>query len=203
MTRPSRTLPALGLAAATLFLATGCDVETEGGDDLSVDTMAEQTLPDTTADSQLREVYEASLESLGESGVTGTATITVGEELLVTVSATGLEPETRYPMHIHMNASCDDAGGILLNLDDGLTAPNEGEARGDAYAETDEDGRLEYEVSRSFEELRSALQEHGSTPADHLDLANRVVNVHGPQMQAVACGPIDRGSRGQTPAPRP
>jgi Cu/Zn superoxide dismutase len=189
--RRSRTLPALGLVAAAAFLALACDVETEGGDELGGDTLAEGSMPDSSADSQLREVYEASLAGVGESGATGTATLTVGEELLVTVEATGLEPETRYPMHVHMNAACDDAGGILLNLDDGLTAPDEGEARGDAYAETDEDGRLQYEVSRALDEIIGA---------DSLDLANRVVNVHGPEMQPVACGPLDRGRRGQTPA---
>lgn len=199
MTRRCRLFPGLALVAAAVTLA-GCDVETEGGDELEPDTLTQEQpgLVGDTADSQLRELYEARLSAVGESAVTGTATVTLGaDEILVTVAATGLDPETRYPVHIHMNASCDDAGGILLNLDDALNTPNEGEPRGDAYPETDDQGRLEYEASRSLEELRTAMRDAGSAHADSLDLANRVVNVHGPDMAPVACGPLDRAGSGQ------
>jgi Cu/Zn superoxide dismutase len=197
MTRRSRLFPGLALVAAAVALA-GCDIESEGADDLEPDTLAQTGLTGDTADSQLRELYEARLSPVGESNVSGTATVTIGaDEVLVTLTATGLDPETRYAAHIHMNASCDDAGGIMLNLDDALNTPNEGEARGDAYPETDDQGRLDYEATRSLEELRTALRDEGAAHADSLDLGNRVVNVHGPDMNPVACGPLDRGGSGR------
>lgn len=199
MTRRSRLFPGLALAAAIVALA-GCDVETDGADELEPDTLTQEQpgMAGDTADSQLREIYEARLSAVGESSVTGTATVTIGaDEVLVTLAATGLDPETRYPTHIHMNASCDDAGGILLNLDDALNTPNEGEVRGDAYPETDDQGRLEYEASRSLEDFRTALADEGPVHADSLDLENRVINVHGPEMESVACGPLDRAGSGR------
>lgn len=199
MTRRSRLFPGLALVAAAVTLA-GCDVETEGADELEPDTLMQEQpgMTGDTADSQLRELYEARLSAVGESNVTGTATVTIGsDEVLVTLTAEGLDPETRYPTHIHMNASCDDAGGIMLNLDDALNTPNEGEVRGDAYPETDDQGRLEYETSRSLEDLRTALGDEGSVHADSLDLGNRVINVHGPEMERVACGPLDRAASGR------
>ncbi len=199
MTRRSRLFPGLALVAAAVALA-GCDIETEGADELEPDTLAQEPpgRAGDTANSQIRELYEARLSAVGESNVTGTATVTIGaDEVLVTLVATGLDPETRYPAHIHMNASCDDAGGILLNLDDALNTPTEGEVQGNAYPETDDQGRPAYETRRSLEDLRSALRGAGSAQADSLDLGNRVINVHGPEMQPVACGPLDRAGSGR------
>lgn len=199
MTRRSRFIPALALAGATAVVLAGCDVEPDNADEMQMDTVAQEESAFGPADQQVGEIYEARLEAVDGSGVSGVATVTVHEdELQVTVAATGLDPETRYPMHIHANASCDNAGGILLNLDDGLTAAGEGEPRGDSYADTDDQGRLEYAASRSMEDLRAAMREHGAEQPDGLDLANRVVTLHSPEMQPVACGPLDQTGQGQT-----
>lgn len=204
MTRRSRFIPALALAGSAAFVLSACDVEPDDAGEIQIDTMTQEEsalAPGDQSDWQAGEVYEARLEAVDGSGASGVATVTVqDDELQVTIAATGLDPETRYPVHIHMNASCDDAGGILLNLDDGLTVAGEGEPRGDSYAQTDDQGHLEYEASRSMDDLRAAMQEHGAEQADSLDLANRVVNLHSPEMQPVACGPLDQTGQGQAGA---
>lgn len=225
MSRRSRTLPGLVFAVAATVLIAGCDTEPDPPADTGMDTLPEQ--PMTT--DQPQDVYEARLEGQDGSEVSGTATFMVEDnELRVTVAATGLEPNTRIPQHIHMNSSCEDAGGIMLNLDDGLTAPGEGEPGGDAYPETDDEGRLQYEASRSLDELGEHLREHGGAESDTmaeaeadtmtgmetdpmdgagaemLDLGNRVVTLHGEDMQPVSCGALERADQvGQPNQPGP
>lgn len=192
MTRRPRISSGLAVAAATAIVLTGCDTGTERAAELDTDTLADQPAMDTMAD---QEMYEARLAAVGGSGVSGTATVTLeGDEVQVTVAATGVEPGTRVPMHIHMNATCEDAGGIFLNLDDGLSAAGEGEARGDAYPQASDEGQLRLEASRSLSELRTAM---GQGAGDMLDLGNRVINLHGADMQAIACGALERMDHGQ------
>lgn len=141
---------------------------------------------------EVRQVYEAQLQEVDGSGVTGSATIEVdGDEIRVTVMATGLNPDTEVPQHIHMNADCASPGGILLNLDSNLTVPGEGPPQGEDYPQTDGDGGLDYEAARSLDDLGSAAQEHGAPGVDELDLGNRVVNLHAADMRPVACGPLE------------
>ena len=46
--------------------------------------------------------YRADLASLNSSGVSGTAELTLsGDQLTVTITATGLEPNAPHPQHIH------------------------------------------------------------------------------------------------------
>lgn len=218
MNRRTRLLPGLLMAGVVTFGIVGCDVESEPAEDTQVQPAPQEPMMDHDMD---QEMYEARIQSVNNSGVTGTATVTVEDDRLqITVAATGLEPNTRVPQHIHMNASCDDAGGIWLNLDDELSLPGDGEAQGDAYPETDDEGRLRYEASRSLEDLRTALggihaaegqdtvragtsgqSQMGSEGAAAFDLGNRVVSLHGPNMQAVGCGPLDRMDHSQTGQP--
>lgn len=210
MKRRTRFIPGLLAAAVAVFGLAACETEPES-DGLEFDQPADTAgALDQQTGQMPEEIYEATIEGVNGQDITGRATVTVrDDELQVVVAATGLEPDTRVPQHIHVNATCDDAGGILLNLDDGLTGPNEGEPRGDAYPETDSDGRLEYEASRSLEDLRTAVQQdaqqatadtaqagqqpEGTTSrAAQMDLGNRVVNIHGPDMQPIACGALER-----------
>lgn len=223
MNRRIRFIPGLVVGTATAIALVGCEVETDAAEEATVDT----TFQDTLSQDQMgadQEMYEARLEAVDGSGVTGTATVTVeNEELTVTVAATGFDPNVRVPQHIHINSSCDNAGGILLNLDDALSAPNDGEPRGDAYPETDDQGNLQFEATRSIGELRTAMVGEGAgasrtdtagadtagadtagtdTPggaddAARFDFGNRVVNLHGPDMQPIACGPLDAMDHGQ------
>lgn len=193
MMRRTRSLPGLVVAVVAAVALVGCEVEPEPADDLNLDDpTAEDTLDQQMGQQQPEETYEARLEERNGSGVTGTATFTMeGDELQITIAATGLDPNTRVPQHIHLNASCDDAGGILLNLDGDLSAAGEAEPSGDAYPETGDDGRLTYEASRSVEDLRTALGDQAAAGEDALDLTNRVVNLHGQDMQPIACGEIE------------
>lgn len=214
MNRRTRLIPGLVVGAATAIALVGCEVETDSAEDATVDT----TWQDTLSQDQMgadQEMYEARLEAVDGSGVSGTATVTIeNEELTVTVAATGFDPNVPVPQHIHMNSSCDDAGGILLNLDDGLSAPNDGEPRGDAYPETNDQGSLRYEASRSIGDLSSALSDvdaedadtaatanadtlAGDVDAERFDFGNRVVNLHGADMQPIACGALDAMDHGQ------
>lgn len=214
MNRRTRLIPGLVVGAATAIALVGCEVETDSAEDATVDT----TWQDTLSQDQMgadQEMYEARLEAVDGSGVSGTATVTIeNEELTVTVAATGFDPNVPVPQHIHMNSSCDDAGGILLNLDDGLSAPNDGEPRGDAYPETNDQGSLRYEASRSIGDLSSALGDvdaedadtaatanadtlAGDVDAERFDFGNRVVNLHGADMQPIACGALDAMDHGQ------
>lgn len=207
MLRRSPTLPGLVFAIATAALLTACETEPDRPADTDLDTIPQQPVtPDRGEAAQPQEIYEVRLQERDGSGVTGTATFTIqDDELQVTVAATGLPPNTRVPQHIHTNATCDDAGGILLNLDSDLSAADEGEARGDTYPESDDEGRLQYEASRSLDDLRQELGDQGAEDANGLDLGNRVLNLHGEDMQPIACGELERtgqvGQPGQTPQP--
>jgi hypothetical protein len=146
--------------------------------------------PDPAVEERVQ-VYEADLEEVGGSGVTGTATLAAGEGMVqVRIVAHGLRPEQRVPQHVHMNATCDPAGGILLNLDNDLSYPNEAAPRGDHYPAADGDGVLDFSASRSFEDLRHAAREYQGTEPEQLDLGNRVVILHGVDMQPIACGAL-------------
>lgn len=229
MMHPPRLIPALALAAATAVVMTGCDTAADRPAEMDTDTMAQQ--PGVTGMPAEQEMYEARIEALQGSGVTGTATFTrENGELQVTVAATGLPPNTRVPQHVHKNASCDNAGGIALNLDDALSAPSQGEPRGDAYPESNDRGEIRYQASRSLNELQRAMggsgqadtagantadtTGRGATRADTgrrgtaggvagqaamdtLNLGNRVVKLHNAQMQAIACGTLERMEHGQ------
>ena len=76
--------------------------------------------------------YEAHIEALNNSGVSGTAMLTLdGEMLTVEITATGLEPHKTHAQHIHgftennKNASCpgmkaDTDGDGLISIGEGL-----------------------------------------------------------------------------------
>lgn len=77
-------------------------------------------------------VYTADLSSLNDSGVEGTAELVLmGNELTVTINATGLVPNMLHPQHIHgfmennRNSTCppasaDSNGDGLVDLVEGL-----------------------------------------------------------------------------------
>lgn len=132
----------------------------------------------------------------------GVLLIEISEGLLsVKVRATGLEPLAVIPQHIHVNPTCAVGGGILLNLDAGLTVPIEGPSTGPAYPTANRGGVLQYDASRSLADLIDAVNEHQSAGVstveellDWLNLEERNIHTHQPvaPFTPVACGPIDR-----------
>lgn len=182
-----RWLPATALVGATALTLAACPSPAPEAEPPAADPVLEEP-----GEPPERQFYEARLEEVDGSGVSGTATVTVnGERIQVTVVASGLDAAARVAQHIHANASCDPAGGILLNLDDALSVANEAAPRGDHYPQANAEGELEYEVSRSLDELDGALADHEGPALAELDLGNRVVNLHGADMQPIACGPLD------------
>lgn len=143
--------------------------------------------------------YTVDLNSLNSSGVSGTATLTVsGDELTVTITASGLTPDMLHPQHIHgfkdnkgnatcppMSAAGDDG---LLTLVDGL--PFYGPVLLPLTpfpTDPDGDGEIFYEESFTLSELEFDLK----------PLQNRVIVLHGMFVDGVyvatlpvACGAI-------------
>lgn len=187
MSHSPRWLPTVALLGAAALMLTACPAPV-GEDDPPFGDPAMEDPPEPE-----RQLYEARLEEVGGSGVSGSATLTIdGHRLQATVVASGLDPDVRVPQHVHMNASCDAAGGILLSLDDQLSVADEAGPRGGRYPQADGDGELEHEVSRPLDDLESALLERGGPGLADLDLGNRVVALHGADMQSIACGSLDR-----------
>ena len=127
----------------------------------------------------------------------------VGGDFTARVHASGLEPLQRIPQHIHVNPTCSPGGGILLNLDQNLTVAGEGPGVGGAYPLANAGGVVDYEASRSLEDLITAVNAYFPS-ADvqsvedllaFLDLDNRNAHMHvafGPPFPAVNCGEIER-----------
>jgi hypothetical protein len=118
------------------------------------------------------------------------------------VHAAGLEPLQHIPQHIHLNPTCNPGGGILINLDEGLTVAGEGPGVGPAYPRANTGGVVNYQASRALADLLNAVNTfHGANLATveellaWLDLENRNGHMHvafGPPFPAVNCGEIER-----------
>lgn len=124
-----------------------------------------------------------------------------GGQLSAKVRATGLEPLAVIPQHLHLNPSCAVGGGILLNLDAGLTVPGEGPSTGPAYPTANSGGAVQYDATRSLADLIDAVNLHQSAGVSTveellawLNLEERNMHTHQPvaPFTPVACGPIDR-----------
>jgi hypothetical protein len=139
--------------------------------------------------------YTANLGTLNNSGVTGTATLTLdGNMLTVQVLASGLEPNQTHIQHIH---------GFMDNKKKSMCPPQSADANGDGFVDLGEglpfyggvllnldpfptapDGTINY--TRTF-----------TIDASLLPLQNRVVVIHGLTVNGVyditmpvACGMI-------------
>lgn len=140
--------------------------------------------------------YLARVAPEGDSRVRGTAHFEIRDGWFnARVRVAGLEPNERIPQHIHLNPTCDPAGGILINLDETLTVAGEGPGAGDAYPRANRGGVLQYDARRPLEELEAALQEHLGMTLGELDLDRRNVNFHEPlppPIPSQGCGEIER-----------
>lgn len=126
----------------------------------------------------------------------------VGGYLTATVHAAGLMPDLHIPQHIHLNPTCNPGGGILLNLDAGLTVAGEGAGTGSAYPLSNQAGVVNYYAQRSLTDLLAAVNTHRGanlTTVDELltwlNLDERNGHMHvavGPPFPAVNCGEVER-----------
>jgi hypothetical protein len=156
--------------------------------------------PGAAADRQL---YQVRLGAEPESRSEGIMRIEiVGGYIAVTVHAAGLMPGLHIPQHIHLNPTCNPGGGILLNLDAGLTVPGEGAGTGTAYPVSNDAGVVNYHAQRSLTDLRAAVQTYRSVTLattdeliSWLNLEERNGHMHvavGPPFPAVNCGEVVR-----------
>ncbi|MBC5772612.1 hypothetical protein H8S95_00925 [Pontibacter sp. KCTC 32443] len=150
----------------------------------------------------LTQTYTANIMSLNDSGVNGTATLTLeGNQLTVHIMATGLEPGMVHPQHMHgftddnRNAVCppmsaDTDGDGLVELGEGV--PFYGPVLLDlAPFPTAPDGSVNY--TQTF-----------TVSAGILPLQNNVIVLHGMTVDGeywptlpVACGAIKVANQGK------
>lgn len=137
------------------------------------------------------EVFEATLYPFGASGVSGTASLALGQSVLrASVSARGLVPGSSVPQHVLSSSDCRALGRSVLNLDAELSAPGEGALWGEYYPHADHAGVLDYEASRPAADLASALGEYRGTTLYELNLGARTVVLYDEDMRPVACGEL-------------
>jgi hypothetical protein len=192
---------ALALACAG-WIVIGCTErggEVAGPADQSPALQAKPGEPGAASD---RMFFQVRLGALGDSRSHGVVLIEiVGGYLTVRVHAAGLEPLQHIPQHIHLNPTCQVGGGVLINLDAGLTVPGEGAPIGAAFPVSNTGGVVNYSASRPLSELLQAVNTYlgaGLTSVDALvawlDLENRNVHMHVPfpPFTPVNCGEIER-----------
>ena len=149
-----------------------------------------------------RTLYQVKLAPLGDFRARGVMLIEiVGGHLAVSVHANGLEPLTNIPQHIHLNPTCADGGGILINLDANLNVAGEAPGVGPAYPASNTAGVVNYYASRPLSDLLVAVNTHFGAELTSveallswLDLDNRNGHMHIPvgPFTAVNCGEIQR-----------
>lgn len=182
------------IASIVMFSASCSDPDQEVIDsaDLQTSFDAEKRAMNSNAKAKM---YTVDLAPLNGSGVSGTAELTlVGDQLTVRVYATGLEPNSLHPQHIHgfmddnRNAVCppasaDQNGDGLVDLNEG--APFYGPVLLSLTPfPTAPDGTISYEQTFTVDDSITPLQ-------------NRVIVLHGMTVDGeyvatlpVACGQI-------------
>lgn len=114
-------------------------------------------------------IYEAELTMLNESGVSGTAELTlVGDQLTVKITASGLEPNLPHPQHIHgftennANSVCppESAAGETgyITLADGLPFYGPVLLGLEPFPVADENGDIMYEQTFTVDDSITPLQ---------------------------------------------
>ncbi len=201
-------------AAAMAFTFVSCEQSDISPDaNLSAQNVEEAHQKGVNKGSAIERTFMANLQPLNNSGVSGTATITVdANTLTVEVMASGLEPNLPHPQHIHgfmddnRNSTCptpaDDTNGDgFVDLVEGL--PSYGPVLLELYVpidefpEADAEGNIHY--TRTFNLGEIEFEEEGEV-IDYKDLKplqNRAIVLHGltvngtyvPTMP-VACGQI-------------
>lgn len=125
------TLKSLTILMTTFLMVASCSKDNE---QMVTDPEVKVNDSETMAKNHTAGVkmYTAELSMLNESGVMGTAELWLdGDQLTVTIQASGIEPDMLHPQHIHgftannANATCppmsaDSNGDGLITLEEGL-----------------------------------------------------------------------------------
>ncbi len=159
--------------------------------------------PASRAAAASRMLFQVRLRPENGSRAVGVMQIRILDgSLTARVQAAGLEPLQHIPQHIHLNPTCNPGGGILINLDEGLTVAGEGPGVGPAFPRANAGGVVNYKASRALTDLLDAVNTfQGANLATvddlltWLDLENRNGHMHvpfGPPFPAVTCGEVER-----------
>jgi hypothetical protein len=145
--------------------------------------------------------FEARLAEINGSSAHGWARVEiVGGNLVVSTHGSGMARDSVTPQHIHSNPTCAVPGGPLINLDRGLTVTGESPSNGPTFPSTNAGGVLNYQVSRSLADLRTAVNTFFGQALTSdaeliawLDLGNRNIHMHQPlaPFTPVDCGAVD------------
>jgi hypothetical protein len=203
-TRVFRAAAFAALAALPAIAGCGADLPTEAGaNSVAAPSSAAVSagMPGEPGAASDRLIYRVQLDPVGGHRARGMVFVEVIDGYLrVRTHGVGVAAGERIPQHIHRNVGCADGGGVLINLDANLTVAGEGPGVGAAYPQANEGGVLNYEATRSLEDLREAVNtwyaQALTTDAElleFLDLENRNVHMHvafGPPYPAVNCGEL-------------
>ena len=145
--------------------------------------------------------FEARLAEINGSSAHGWARVEiVGGNLVVSTHGSGMARDSVTPQHIHSNPTCAVPGGPLINLDRGLTVTGESPSNGPTFPSTNAGGVLNYQVSRSLADLRTAVNTFFGQALTSdaeliawLDLGNRNIHMHQPlaPFTPVDCGAVE------------
>ena len=155
-----------------------------------------------------RMLYQVRLAALGDFRSRGVVLIEiVGGYLTVTVHAAGHAPGAAIPQHIHVNPTCEDGGGVLINLDADLTVgappggiPERPSTQG-PFPVSNDGGVVKYHAIRPLSELLQAVNTHFNLTLGSVDelltwlnLEERNVHMHIPSapFTPVNCGGVER-----------
>jgi len=174
---------------------------------------AENLVAEKRANAANTKMYTADLAMLNESGVSGTAELTLTRnEITVKIQATGLEENMLHPQHIHgfienrRNATCpspsaDTNGDGIIDLVEGL--PFYGPIIQDLYVPidtypiADDNGDIDFERTFILGETEFVEEGEVATYSELRPLQNRTIVLHGMTVDGeyvatlpVACGQI-------------
>ena len=194
------------LVLSLIIFTVGCSKEEPMQEDLRVtDAHVEQNeLANNAAKTKM---YTVEFGALNNSGVTGTAELILeGSTLTVSITASGLEPDSLHPQHIHGfsnnkgNSTCppqsaDTDGNNLISVSEG--APFYGGIQLPlimnptdelSFPVADEDGNINFVMTYEYE---------NGVNKDLTPLQNRAIVLHGMSVEdeyiltlPVACGQI-------------
>ncbi len=200
----------LFIASLIVFTASCSDPDEEVMNSIDLQTSLDA---EKKAEAAKTKIYTVDFSALNESGVSGSAELTLtGDQLTVKVSATGLEPNRVHPQHIHgfmenkRNSTCptssaDTNGDGIVDLGEG--APFYGPVLLELYVPIDEfpvadaNGVLSFE--RTFTLGETEFTEEGEVISRSAlsPLQNRAIVLHGMTVNGeyvatlpVACGQI-------------
>ncbi|HET7604045.1 MAG TPA: hypothetical protein VFK36_13560 [Gemmatimonadales bacterium] len=196
-------LHAATVAAAMLLLANGCDDGMVAPQAAATPkrTPALAQAPYTPGSASSRTLYQAQLGPVNGTRDHGTVKIEIaGGYLVVSVHGEGLDPLRHIPQHIHANATCENPGLPVINLDANLSLPSESPTTGDNFPVANAGGSVSYQASRSLSSLLPAINSAhqlalGSVDelVEWLDLGNRNVHMHASDapFTPMTCGTVN------------